>query len=101
MTDQIDNDDDDITSTQAGINSVLANINTPMSGNPNKEPKMITCEVGMFRLPGLIIDYNQYRAEEMAEMETWGLSNGAAKMTDKLWSFKSKSKRDWFILRWS
>lgn len=96
-----DDDDDNITSTQAGINSVLANINTPMSGEPNKEPKMITCEVGMFRLPGLIIDYNRYTAEEMEEMEEWGKQNGAKKMTDKLWSFKSQSKRDWFILRWT
>jgi hypothetical protein len=99
MTDQLD--DDEITSTQAGINSVLANINTPMQGNPNNEPKMITCKVGPFNLPGLIVDYNQYTAEEVTEMETWGAANGGQKMSDKLWSFRKEAKRDWFILRWT
>jgi len=76
-------------------------VSIPMQPRERKpDPKITTCQVGMFNLPGLIIDYNQYTAEEMTEMELWGKSNGATKMTDKLWSFRSAAKRDWFILRW-
>jgi hypothetical protein len=89
------------TQLPANIAGALANISLPMTGDAPKEPKMQTCEVGMFRLPGLIVDYNQYTAEEVAEMEEWGRANGGKKHTDKLWSFRKESKRDWFILRWT
>ena len=90
-------DDDDTVGTQPPAHTV----SIPMQPRERRpDPKITTCSVGMFNLPGLIIDYNQYTAEEMAEMELWGQSNGATKMTDKLWSFRSAAKRDWFILRW-
>jgi hypothetical protein len=55
----------------------------------------------MFRLPGVLLDVEQWTKEELEEMDTWGAANGGKKMTDKLWSFRSEAKRDWFILRWS
>lgn len=65
--------------------------------------KMKTCEVGLFRLPGVVIDKEEINEERLAEMDAWANSpQGVGKrMTDVLWSFKKESQRDWFILKWS
>lgn len=71
--------------------------------------KMKTCEVGMFRLPGIIIedddgeDVTAVTEAELKEMEDWCNSEFGTgmRMTDRLFSFRKESQRDWFILRWS
>jgi hypothetical protein len=68
-----------------------------------------TCEVGMFRLPGIVIededDENStpVSEEQLKEMEDWCNSEFGTgmRMTDRLFSFRKESQRDWFILRWS
>jgi hypothetical protein len=41
--------------------------------------------------------------EKLHEMDEWRLTEQGCgtRMTDLLWSFKTESQRDWFILRWS
>ncbi len=68
--------------------------------------KIKTCEVGMFRLPGIIIepeDEETITEEQLKEMEDWCNSEFGTgmRMTGKLFSFRKESQRDWFILRWS
>jgi len=64
-------------------------------------------EVGMFRLPGVVVFANDSEQpldeEKIKEMDEWANSEqGTGKrLTDVLWSFKNVSQRDWFILRWS
>jgi hypothetical protein len=65
-----------------------------------------TCEVGMFRLPGLVIEPEEEETiseESLKEMEDWCNSEFGTgmRMTEKLFSFRKESQRDWFILRWS
>ena len=61
-----------------------------------------TCEVGIFRLPGVVFEKGQLTPEKIKQMDEWAASpQGVGKrMTDVLWSFKSESQRDWFILKW-
>lgn len=71
--------------------------------------KLKTCEVGMFRLPGILIedddgdDVTSVSEEELKEMEEWCNSEFGTgmRMTERLFSFRKESQRDWFILRWS
>ena len=71
--------------------------------------KLKTCEVGMFRLPGVIVeddegdDVTEVTEQELKEMEDWCNSEfgKGMRMTDRLFSFRKESQRDWFILRWS
>lgn len=68
--------------------------------------KLKTCEVGMFRLPGLVIEAEEDETiseELLKEMEDWCNSEFGTgmRMTDKLFSFRKESQRDWFVLRWS
>ena len=68
--------------------------------------KLKTCEVGMFRLPGIIIEAEEdetINEEHIKEMEEWCNSEFGTgmRMTDRLFSFRKESQRDWFILRWS
>ena len=70
--------------------------------------KLKTCEVGMFILPGVIVERPEDWSDEhwqktQAEMDAWVDSEqGTGKrMTDVLWSFRKVSQRDWFILKWS
>lgn len=71
--------------------------------------KLKTCEVGMFRLPGIIVeddegdDVTEVTEQELKEMEDWCNSEFGTgmRMTDRLFSFRKESQRDWFILRWS
>ena len=68
-----------------------------------------TCEVGMFRLPGIVIEDDDYETavkvteEQLKEMEEWCNSEFGTgmRMTDRLFSFRKESQRAWFILRWS
>jgi hypothetical protein len=65
-----------------------------------------TCEVGMFRLPGITIETEEEETiteEQLKEMEDWCNSEfgKGMRMTDRLFSFRKESQRDWFILRWS
>ena len=63
---------------------------------------MENCEVGMFRLPGLVFEKDQLPPELLAEMIAWAGAEGVGmSMTDRLWSFKKEAHREWFILRWS
>ena len=65
-----------------------------------------TCEVGMFRLPGITIvaeEEETITEEQLKEMED-GCNSEFGKgmrMTERLFSFRKESQRDWFILRWS
>jgi hypothetical protein len=65
--------------------------------------KIETCEVGMFRLPGIVLNKDEMTEEKLHEMDDWRQSEQGVgtRMTDLLWSFKTESQRDWFILRWS
>jgi hypothetical protein len=65
--------------------------------------KIETCEVGMFRLPGIILDKEEMTEAKLNEIDKWRLTEQGVgtRMTDLLWSFKTESQRDWFILRWS
>jgi hypothetical protein len=65
-----------------------------------------TCEVGMFRLPGITIEAEEEETiteEQLKEMEDWCNSEfgKGMRMTERLFSFRKESQRDWFILRWS
>jgi hypothetical protein len=68
--------------------------------------KMKTCEVGMFRLPGIVIEADEDETipeERLKEMEDWCNSEfgKGMRMSERLFSFRKPSQRDWFILRWS
>lgn len=68
--------------------------------------KLKTCEVGLFRLPGIVIEAEEEEViteEQLNEIDEWSKSESGTgkRMTDKLWSFKTEAQRDWFILRWS
>ena len=63
---------------------------------------MKNCEVGPFRLPGLVFDPEVLDEEILTEMRRWAEAEGVGmSMTDRLWSFKKEAHREWFILRWS
>jgi hypothetical protein len=64
------------------------------------------CEVGMFRLPGIIVEAEKDETiseERLKEMEDWCNSEFGTgmRMTERLFSFRKESQRDWFILKWS
>lgn len=62
--------------------------------------KHVTC--GPFRLPGLSFDRDEMSDELRDEMIEWAdMSNCGMFMTDRLWSFKNESHRDFFLLRWA
>ena len=70
--------------------------------------KLKTCEVGMFKLPGVIVERPEDWSDELwqrtqTEMDEWAASEQGTgtRMTDCLWSFRKQSQRDWFILKWS
>ncbi len=68
--------------------------------------KIVNCEVGMFRLPGVIIEAEEDETiteEQIKMMEEWCNSEFGTgmRMTDRLFSFRKESQRSWFILRWS
>lgn len=65
--------------------------------------KIETCQVGMFRLPGIVLNKEEVTEGKLQEMDAWRLTEQGTgtRMTDLLWSFKTEAQRDWFILRWS
>jgi hypothetical protein len=70
--------------------------------------KLKTCEVGMFKLPGIIVERPEDWSDEhwqqtQEEMDSWVASEQGTgtRMTEYLWSFRKESQRDWFILKWS
>lgn len=68
--------------------------------------KLKTCEVGLFRLPGIVLEHEEDEVitdEQLNEIQAWSDSDqGTGKrMAAMLWSFKTEAQRDWFILRWS
>lgn len=59
-------------------------------------------EVGPFRLPGIAFEKGQLTPELLKEMQEWANNEGVGmSTTDRLWSFKKESHREWFILKWS
>lgn len=59
-------------------------------------------EVGMFRLPGIAFEKGQISEELNKEMTNWAQNEGVGmSMTERLWSFRKESHREWFVLRWS
>lgn len=64
--------------------------------------KLKTCEVGLFKLPGIVLDKNEATPEKVEEIAKWAEETNCGKrMTDYLWSFRNEKQRDMFILRWS
>ena len=70
--------------------------------------KLTTCKVGMFKLPGIVVERPEDTSDEVwqktqEELDAWAASEqGTGKrMTDILWSFRTEAQRDWFILKWS
>ena len=62
---------------------------------------MKNCEVGPFKLPGLVFEPGQLSPELLEEMRAWAAAEGVGmSTTDRLWSFKKEAHREWFILRW-
>ncbi len=63
---------------------------------------MESCQVGLFKLPGLRFIKGELPEELQAEMIAWAKENNCGtQMNDWLWSFKNEKQREWFILRWS
>ena len=63
---------------------------------------METCEVGLFRLPGLKFDKNFVPEPMHEEMTKWAKENNCGMPCNNwLWSFKTEAQREWFILRWT
>lgn len=74
----------------------------------NSKLKISECQVGMFKLPGLIVELEEEESsvplteELFNEIRDWCLTHNCGKpMTQKLWSFKNKKQRDMFVLKWS
>jgi hypothetical protein len=68
--------------------------------------KLKTCEVGMFKLPGILVEDDNdiiVSEETLKDIEDWCNSDvgTGVRMTNRLFSFRKESQRDWFILKWS
>jgi hypothetical protein len=72
-------------------------IQPPMT---QQQPRWQTVEVGPFRLPGVAINRELWREEELAAMLAWSKSEGAL-ITGDLLAWRRQKHRDWWILRWS
>lgn len=88
-----------VTNPNTSITTVLNGINLP-EPEGKKGPKIETCEVGMFRLPGVKLDAEQFSETELKEMEEFARESGAF-IGNGLYSWKNAGKRDWFILKYS
>jgi hypothetical protein len=63
---------------------------------------MENCDVGPFRLPGVVFNKEELPEDLLLEMQEWAAAEGVGmSMTERLWSFKKEAHREWFILRWS
>lgn len=68
----------------------------------NQKMKITNVEVGMFKLPGVLLDKEEVTEELLQEINEWCEQNNCGKhMTGTLWSFKKEKQRDMFIIRWS
>ena len=73
-----------------------------MNDQEAKKSKWELCEVGMFRLPGIVYEEGALTEEEHQARVEWAKTCNCGKpMTDRLWSFRNQNQRDMFILRWS
>jgi hypothetical protein len=64
--------------------------------------KITTVDVGLFKLPGVVLDREELNEERLLEIQTWCMEHNCGKqMTDIMWSFKKASHRDLFILHWN
>lgn len=92
-----------VTTAVTNPNAVFNNITLPPpSGEDKKGPKIETVEVGMFRLPGVKLDLEQFTEEQITEIRQWAKDNGAySDLNNGLFSWKDAAKRDWFLLKWS
>ncbi len=63
---------------------------------------MESCQVGIFKLPGLKFTKGSLPQELQDEMVAWAKENNCGtQMSNWLWSFKNEKQREWFILRWA
>ena len=63
---------------------------------------MKNVEVGMFKLPGILLKDVKMPEELVQEMEAWAKENNCGTlMGPGLWSFRNEGQREWFVLRWS
>ena len=63
---------------------------------------IVNIEVGLFRLPGVLLDKSELNEELTQEINAWCTQNNCGKqMTEVMWSFKKETQRDMFILKWS
>lgn len=81
------------------ISTILNGINLPTPEN-KKGPKLESCEIGPFRLPGIKVDAEQFTEEQLKEMEDFAKESGAF-VGNGHFSWKNAGKRDWFILKYS
>lgn len=64
--------------------------------------KIVNVEVGLFRLPGVVLQQSELTEDMTQEINTWCMQNNCGKqMTGVMWSFKKQTQRDMFILKWS
>lgn len=64
--------------------------------------KITNVDVGMFKLPGVILDKEELTEDIVKEINDWCREHNCGKqMTDILWSFRKQKQRDMFIIRWS
>jgi hypothetical protein len=85
--------------TVGSTTSAVINIPSP-AVQKQTAPKIETCQVGPFRLPGVRVDVEQYTEQQLTEMTQWVRENGGYGDSG-LYSWRDAAKRDWFILRWS
>jgi len=70
--------------------------------------KFKTIEVGIFRLPGLMIEEDEehpIREEDLTEMRAWAAEDpkkhGKELIPAKnIWAFKNDKQRNYFIMKW-
>lgn len=63
---------------------------------------MKTCEVGLFKLPGIVFEQGQLTEQQISDIVKWSEETHCGKqMSNTLWSFKNEKQRDMFLLRWS
>lgn len=64
--------------------------------------KITNVEVGMFKLPGVLLDKEELTEDRAKEISDWCQEHNCGKqITQVLWSFRKEKQRDMFIIRWS
>ena len=63
---------------------------------------MKTCEVGLFKLPGIVFEQGRLTEQQISAIANWCEETHCGKqMTNTMWSFKNEKQRDMFLLRWA